>query len=88
MEYADQAERGLLQWAIYWMRKMIYVFTSRETPSRSVKDEPDACGFGKEIHVGSGLCWIQYLSPNYILHLPQKMWGITAGTTSYWHPHH
>ncbi|KAF4113074.1 hypothetical protein G5714_005619 [Onychostoma macrolepis] len=37
------------------MRKMIYVFTSRDTPSRSVKDEPDACGFGKEIHVGSGM---------------------------------
>ncbi len=27
-----------------------------EKHPRSVKDEPDACGFGKEIHVGSGLC--------------------------------
>lgn len=44
---------------------MIYVFTSRDTPSRSVKDEPDACGFGKEVlaqvcaefrHVGSTGC--------------------------------
>ncbi|KAL1274892.1 hypothetical protein QQF64_027706 [Cirrhinus molitorella] len=32
---------------------MIYAFTSRDTPSRSVKDEPDACG--KEVHVGSGM---------------------------------